>query len=334
MAEFVLPPNIVPSDESIDFVDGSTFSFTPQFGPGPTQRQQYASPRLRVQQSYRGLRLADKARMLSLIDNLQGSYHTLRAVVGFRLRGSFPATELLSNTRFDATTGLTMENANLVATVNDNILRLTRAGLVADYTAQWPVMTTVNGAVYVARVAAESGKGPMDFRLRLGTAAGGNQLGASDADITTEGLHSLAAAATGTSTHFSIYDGISGRSTDDFQEFTYASVQRAMLVNGAALSGANILNVDGLPTSTSGLLLRNTTFEVEGEVHRVTAALDSNSSGQGMLKFEPPLFRAVADNAVVIVAQPISRVILRGVSVTNKFGQYADIDLEMETLYE
>jgi hypothetical protein len=58
--------------------------------------------------------------------------------------------------------------------------------------------------------------------------------------------------ASGTSSHVSFYDYISGRAANDFQFLTYASVARCGLVNGASQVGGG-LNIDGLPASTNGL---------------------------------------------------------------------------------
>lgn len=243
---------------------------------------------------------------------------------GLKRRGSFPSAELIVNNTFEnGVTGWTSSNANLTISASDRVLRAYRVAVGADYTIQATVATVTNGAAYAARLMSMSRKGSMDYRLQLGTTAGGSGIAASASDITTGGMQVLTGTASGTSMHFSILDGINGRAIGDYMDFPYVSLTRCILVAGGSQSGSS-LNVDQLPTSTNGLLLPGDAFEVitsrGSELKICTAALNSNSSGAGTIHFEPPLRGTVADNAAVIVEQPMGRFLFVG-----EFPQWSSV---------
>lgn len=105
-------------------------------------------------------------------------------------------------------------------------------------------------------------------------------------------------------------------------------------VVGANQSGSAIF-VKGLPVLTNGLLLNDDLIEINGELKSVTAALDSDAVGCGYLQFAPALFRSPSDNDPIIVQQPMSKFLLASDSNwMNNLGAYADIDIELESIYE
>lgn len=93
----------------------------------------------------------------------------------------------------------------------------------------------------------------------------------------------------------------------------HASVSRCLLVNGASQTGST-LNVDAGDASTNGLLKVNDMFTVMIDdvpsLHRLTRDLDTNSSGEGTLYFEPPLPGAPDDNAPIILNKPFCRMFI------------------------
>jgi hypothetical protein len=235
-------------------------------------------------------------------------------------RGSFPASELVPNGTFGAgTSGWSTSSANISIAVSDRILRSTRVSVSADETIRTAALTTVSGATYIARVMAYAGRGAMDFRIRLGTTAGGSELAASAADITTGGLATLVAAATGTSTFLSIVDGVSGRSIGNYMDFSFISLSRCALVNGASQVSASI-NIDALPVSTAGLARMGDWVQIGNQPCKVVQSLDSDSSGAGVLHLAYPPRVTPADNAPVIFNLPMGRFI----STSNEGGaEYA-----------
>jgi hypothetical protein len=249
---------------------------------------------------------------------------------GYVQRGTFPTGELLANNTFNGTTGWVSSNANLVLSASDRVLRGTRAGVAADYTIQAAVATTVNGATYVARLLTLAGKGALDYRLQLGTSAAGTQLAADSGDVTAAGMRTLVGTATGTSTHFSILDGIGSRSVGDYMEFAYASLSRCMLVAGGSQTGRS-LNVDQLPASTDGLLLPGDRVQIGNTLCMVTAPLNSNSSGAGYLQLHRAPRAVPADNAPVIVHNPMGRFVMtESGGWDDRPGQFSDFEMTLE----
>jgi hypothetical protein len=222
-------------------------------------------------------------------------------------RGSFPSAELLTNGTFGSgATGWTPSSANISLAVTDRILRSTRISVSADETIRSAALTTVTGASYIARVMAYAGRGAMDLRLRLGTSAGGSELAATPADITSGGLASLVATATGTSTFFSVVDGVSGRAIGNYMDFAFFSLSRCALVNGGSQVSSSI-NIDALPASSSGLARAGDWVQIGNQVCKVVQSLDSDSSGAGVLHLAYPPRTTPADNAPVIFNLPMSR---------------------------
>jgi hypothetical protein len=67
-----------------------------------------------------------------------------------------------------------------------------------------------------------------------------------------------------------------------------------------------------LPVSTNGLLMPDDEIQVGNELKLVTAPLNSDAAGLGYLQFEPPLRGAPADNAPVILHEPMGRFLFTG----------------------
>ena len=91
---------------------------------------------------------------------------------------------------------------------------------------------------------------------------------------------------------------------------------RGALTTSAAIAaqshaaGADAFYVKGGPASMQGLLREGDVFEVSGQIKIVTAALDLDAGGNGYLKFEPPMSRAVLDSTPIILTQPICKMML------------------------
>jgi hypothetical protein len=87
-------------------------------------------------------------------------------------------------------------------------------------------------------------------------------------------------------------------------------VQTTTAAVAASAQSGNALYVKGLPPSTAGLLLAGDWVEVNSELKRVTATLDSDGCGLGYLQFSPPLRNSPNDGDPVIVNKPMGRFIL------------------------
>ena len=73
-------------------------------------------------------------------------------------------------------------------------------------------------------------------------------------------------------------------------------------VNGALTAGTTTVNIDGMTTSTNGILKAGDYFRFTGQqkVYMAVEDLNADASGEGTLTFEPPLRSAVADNTILI----------------------------------
>jgi hypothetical protein len=155
----------------------------------------------------------------------------------FRRRGSFSASEVISNNSFESgTTGFTA-SANAGITVNDRLLRLTRTGAAGAVGFATGSLTVTQYAPYVLRAAISRIHGPQDsFGIYLGTASGSGQY--ASASVTTPGVHAVVGVPYATSAVASFYENeASGPIAGNFTEFPWVSLTRCALVD----NGANLL---------------------------------------------------------------------------------------------
>jgi len=73
-------------------------------------------------------------------------------------------------------------------------------------------------------------------------------------------------------------------------------------VDGAISAGATTCTIDGMTTSTNGILKAGDYFRFTGQekVYMAVEDLDADGSGEGTLTFEPPLRTDVTDNTIII----------------------------------
>jgi hypothetical protein len=111
-------------------------------------------------------------------------------------------------------------------------------------------------------------------------------------------------------------------------------VATAGTAQGATGQTGNTLYLKGLPASTTGLLLQGDMVEIDlptnSQLVRVTARLDSDADGLGVLQFENALKQSPADNAAVIVQQPLGRFVLAASSLGVEYtpGVFGQASLE------
>ena len=102
---------------------------------------------------------------------------------------------------------------------------------------------------------------------------------------------------------------------------------------GTSPTGSGVY-VKGLPISTAGLLLSGDWVEINGELKRITAPLNSDAAGLGYLQLRPGLAGGPADNDPVIVYEPFGRFIYPGMrEFENLFGIYGDCEMNLEEVY-
>ena len=329
MTDYILPPDLVANEVEWRILDNTAVYSSPLSGAVRT----YSRPgnRWGVRLAFRALSDQKRRRLLSLIAALRGRANRLWLTEpGYAFSGSFSCAELLSNNAAVVnTTGWTSSDAELILSADSHLgLRLFRSGVVADRYVAQSAVTTVTSADYAFRAVIEAGKGNVRIALNAGTSAGDASLVAGTTR-TAAGRYTEVFTASGTSTHISFDDEISGRAANGFQFVSWASVARCARVNGGSQTGS-ALDIDGLPTSANGVIKAGDWFEINGELKRVIADVNSNASGQGYIMFEPQLRASPSDNTPVIFRSPMGRFLLtEEVGWQTRPGTLSDLTIEL-----
>lgn len=241
MAEIVIPPIIVPDEESVELVDHGTAVFRPVMAAGVTQRQQMSPPRWRVTQRWNGLRDADLARMMGVAHALRGRFNTLRAFVGNAPRGAMPATEVVVNGNFDDGTTSWSAGSESVLTVNDQTLRVARTATVSGTNAYATasILPVVQYAPYLWRIAIAAVKGNANPAPTHGSDAW--RLVSSDWDDGTEVSLREAALQSKTTSLSTYADNVNPVSlgqtaAGDYYDVSWATMARCLLVDNGVNS--------------------------------------------------------------------------------------------------
>lgn len=124
MPSSVITPSLKPVQPvQLELVDDQSVVFRPQFGRTWTQRNSFGDPRWRMRLSFQGMRDYDRARLRTALLEARGQYVPIRISPYQTFRGSFPRTELLSqSTEFTTTSGLTASHCSI--SVVDRMLRM------------------------------------------------------------------------------------------------------------------------------------------------------------------------------------------------------------------
>jgi hypothetical protein len=107
MTDNTIPSWVIPDEETYEWIDQGTVVFRSKFGPGISQRQSYADPTLRVTRTHRKVRKEHLGGLMSALRRAKGVTNVVRTHMHQVQRGSFPATELLTNPTFESTAGWT-----------------------------------------------------------------------------------------------------------------------------------------------------------------------------------------------------------------------------------
>jgi hypothetical protein len=330
MIDYVLPPDLVASDVEWSLFDNTAVFSSPLSGGVRTVSR--PGTRWGVRMVFRAVSDQNRRRLMSLIAILRGRANRVWITdPAYTLAGSFACPELLTNNAAVInTTGFTSSDSELVISADSHLgLRLTRTGVTGDRYVYQSASTTVTSAPYAVRMLLAAGRGNVSASIEAGTSQGSNNL-LNGVTRTAAGMYVDSLVASGTSTHISFYDYTSGRAAGNFQFLSWVSAARCALVNGASQTGSRLI-IDGLPTSTNGLARAGDWFEINGELKRLTADLNSDSSGNGYLIFEPTLRVSPADNAPVIFRSPMGRFLVAEESTSwgTRPGIISDIELSL-----
>lgn len=231
MPEVMIPSWVRPENpERIALLDDGTQMFQPQFARGTTQTQIWADPRWQFTRRYRGMRSDEKALLLTALNDARGKGVTIRLMPHASLRGSFPATELLSNNTFGSgSTGWTA-GTDWSISVSDRVLRASRTAV----TTAGPIVqassavTLVQYAPYTLRYMLRQGRGSFT------TGHQPTYVGIDNFGSNSTGFGLLSAGNVRTET--SVTPGVrsndtSGMLAGDFFDLLYLSLSRCALVD-------------------------------------------------------------------------------------------------------
>lgn len=330
MTDYVLPPDLVASEIEWSLFDNSAVFSSPLSGAVRTVSR--PGTRWGVRMLFRAVSSQDRRRLMSIIAALRGRSNRLRFTdPAYTLSGSMPCPELITNNAAVVnTTGWTSSNAELVLSSDSNLgLRLTRTGVTASQTAGQGAATIVNGGGYAIQYAVAAGKGNVRMNPVVGTTAGALDI-LSGTTQTAAGRYLNWFTASGTTAYFSIRDLITGRNAGDFQFIPYVSAARCGFVDGSGQTGTSIL-LKTLPASTNGLAKAGDWIEINGELKRLVADLDSNASGAGTAIFEPALHQVTTDGTPVIFRNPMGKFLMAEESTSwgTRPGIISDIELNL-----
>lgn len=300
MTDYIWPSSVIPGRSTLQLRDLSSRFASPFTGTTRT----YSRPGgdlLSLTLDLPVLTGLDKAALTGLIAKLRGGVHRIWCKDhSYVQRGSFPTGELLSNNTFaSGTTGWSGNYST--RSVQDRVLRIVAASHTAT---QYPQLsqsaTLVSGSAYVVRGHFQNmSNAALTFGIYFdygSTAVTGYS--------TVQGMRVVSAIAdqSGASSCLWLYDD--DTATGDTIDIAYTSVSRCAFIAGASQTGVRIL-VDQLPISTDGLLLEGDQVQIGSELFHVAAALNSDATGAGYLTLHRPPRAAPADNAPVIIHEPM-----------------------------
>ena len=232
MADLFWPADIVPSSVEWRIID-STAVFNSALS-GVTRTVSRPGTRLACTLNFSALSGQDRGRVQGILAGLRGRSNRIWIYDNsYTQRGSFPATELVENNTFAASTGWTSAASYSLA-LQDRVMRAARlsTGATASMLHRTTGSTTVAYAAYALRAFFSQGRGSFtSFGQRIGTSAGtGNiyEVGGTAygmrVDTTTVGSN--------TSVYYGLIDGqTSGTVAGDFISIPYTSLSRCAVVD-------------------------------------------------------------------------------------------------------
>ena len=260
----------------------------------------------------------------------------------YSIGGSATAPELMTNGDFsNGVTGWTSTNASDVAiTASSGGMRATNLTVTAR-TIYSSAITVENAKPYAVVYHFTQDKVTVaTTRVGVGTTTTGQELLETTHANGVDGRFVKTFTASGTTAYVNFYS-FGGASSplqnfpDEFYTVHSVSVSRCLLVNGASQTGSS-LNIDGAEASTNALLKPGDMVEIGNRVHMVTADLDTNASGEGLLQFKPALSTSPSDNDPVLLYRPSIKAVLssRDAGWSTRPGTLSDFSFEAMEIIE
>lgn len=295
MAQTIIPPDVKPEAPiTWTLVDDKTVTFQPAMSRLGQQVATYGDPAWSARMRFRGLRQADRARIMSALLDARGGYGVVRVCPYEPPRGSFPASELFANADFsNGATGWGSQNATL--SVSDRVMRLTANKASGAAPAITQTLTVTQYAPHLLRGFA----GPRNRSgLTIGTYAGGSNYSTDAQGLISQSVFPLTTSSG--ALYPIVYDGSGNVTiTGDWIECPFASFSRCALVDNSpnaltysdqfdnaawSKNGATIsANADTAPdsTSTADRLVESS----GGSLHFINRAVTKAASAQDWCGF-------------------------------------------------
>lgn len=231
MADLFWPADIVPSSVEWRIID-STAVFNSALS-GVTRTVSRPGTRLACTLNFSALSGQDRGRVQGVLANLRGRSNRIWIYDNsYTQRGSFPATELVENNTFAASTGWTA-GAYHSLVLQDRVMRVARSvtgtSAAALYETAGNTPTTYAG--YASRAFLREGRGTFTSTgARISTTAGGSYAGT---DTSGYGLKTTqSSSGTATSLFFTLQDSqTSGTVAGDYFDVLYTSLSRCAVVD-------------------------------------------------------------------------------------------------------
>lgn len=337
MSQVIIPPWIIPEQESHEWLDEGSAVFRAAFAPGLAQRQSYGGLRLKLSRKHT-VRGEEKAQLLSALKSTSGQYNALLTKVHFSSRGSIQSSELLTNNTFSGgTTGWGTQTENTLS-VSDRILRCTRSAVTAVQQAlrNSSLVTVVQYAPYCGRAMVSVGRGSyINIYLQAGTSLGNGGWN-STTGIGTSSVRSFGFVPDASTAQLQVIDGHSSvLIAGDYFSVPWISLARCALVDNGLNS---LLRSDSFDNATWGKFRSSVASEVavapDGTSTGDEIMEDSTASATHGVSQDVTVSASAADYCVGVSLRAGSRTQAR-LSITENTGPseiYAYFDLSNGTI--
>lgn len=307
-----------PPDDIEWTLPESAGRFNPLWGYSVDQRVRYGTARWRASIKYTRLTLEHRAALRAFVGKV--GTHRPFWVVDFSndIQGSWALSELISSPNVGAT--WTGDTGRTVTTDTAGV-RVTKTSTTASGIGLTSAVNVTSGAIYAFRAVRERGGSlaTISTGIRAGSSQFGNQYGSVTA-AATDGRQALRCTPSAGTMFVGVSDSLTDASNwpqAPYYALRGLSVCRAFQVHGGTSPTAQTgsgLYVDGADASINGLLKAGDMVEIVtsgyGQLLRLVEDMNTNSSGQAFIRFEPGLRGQTVDNELLIPFRPMARMML------------------------
>lgn len=253
----------------------------------------------------------ERAQLLAFIVSMRGKQN--RAYLwdhSYRIRGSFPASELLSNNTFASGTTGWSTGSEYSVSVQDQVARCVRTAVTISQPVLTPsaAPTVTQYAVYAARAMLVHGRGSFgNVGLYFGSTSAGTDYGPGASYDTDFGLYTVAGAAIATTAYPTPVDlASSGLVAGDYMSIPYISLSRCALADAQPNMMTYSDQFDNAAwTKTRASITANATSAPDGTTTADALVEDSSASTTHLMNpaTQPTRTSAAEDLCVTVCAK-------------------------------